>query len=189
MKLWMYWVSDQGPITRDSKVSGRKTFQQKTKNSLKSLQEQVERSQLQSQLLAEQDRLTQHTEQQKECQYRREEKEEERQARREDVGTLPFGPSLLQPQLETSHVSRKSSPISSELDDSQILHRFFEHKIAGQIPEVADKWQRAWRIVDAIDWSVTDLNEMENERVFKQVHREQEEAANTLVSSGGFNST
>jgi hypothetical protein len=27
MKLWMYWLSDQGPITRDSKTSGRKTFQ------------------------------------------------------------------------------------------------------------------------------------------------------------------
>src|SRR5207248_3311201 len=83
-KLWMYWISDQGPITRDSKVSNRKTFQQQTKDSLESLQEQVECPQLQSQLLAEQERLTQHAKRQEEWQYRREEKEEERQARREE---------------------------------------------------------------------------------------------------------
>jgi hypothetical protein len=84
LKLWMYWMSDQGPITRESKVSSRKNFQEQTKDSLASLQEQVERSRLQSQLLAEQDRLTQHAERQEERQYRREEKEEERQTRREE---------------------------------------------------------------------------------------------------------
>jgi hypothetical protein len=181
MKLWMYWVSDQGPITRDSKASDRKTFQQQTKDSLESLQEQVERSRLQSQLLAEQERLTQHAERQEERQYRREEREEERQARQEEqeaehrrrrdiedrqrqqrqqegeyrqltyniypfprqsptpylqngplfplpplyphtaipsLGSLSFDPPQSQLQLESSHASRKSSPISSELDDS-----------------------------------------------------------------------
>ena len=83
--------------------------------------------------------------------------------------------------------------------------------MTGQIPEVADKWHRAWRIVDAADWSVADLKEMEDDksamyqcaiaagisdgftrrfgrdlRVFKQVYSEQEEAANALVGGGGF---
>jgi hypothetical protein len=39
LKLWMYWMSDQGPITRESKVSSRKNFQEQTKDSLASLQE------------------------------------------------------------------------------------------------------------------------------------------------------
>ena len=49
--------------------------------------------------------------------------------------------------LETHFVARKSSPISIMLDDWQILTRFFESKILGQPPEVADKWLRVKRIV------------------------------------------
>ena len=81
----------------------------------------------------------------------------------------------------------------------------------GQIPEVADKWHHTWHIVDAADWSIADLKEMEDDKsamyrraiaagildgfarcfgrdlqVFKQVYREQEEAASTLVGGGGF---
>jgi hypothetical protein len=83
--------------------------------------------------------------------------------------------------------------------------------MTGQIPEVVDKWQRAWRIVDAADWSIADLKEMEDDksamykraiaagisdgfarrfgrdlRTFKQVYREQEDAANVLVSGRGI---
>jgi hypothetical protein len=126
-----------------------------------------------------------------------------------------FGPSLPvplpQPQAEICPTSRKSSPISSELTDNQILRRFFNHKMIGQSPEVTDKWQRVWRIVDTADWSIDDLKEMEDGksamyqraiaagisdgfarrfgselRAFKQVYREQEEAANTLRMAGGF---
>src|SRR2546429_1593279 len=64
------------------------------------------------------------------------------------------------PKTRSVPVSRKSSPISRELTDDQILRRFFDHKMMGQSPKVADKWQRAWRIVDAADWSVDDLKEM-----------------------------
>ena len=62
IKIWLYWKSDQGPITRDSRTSGRKTFQQETKDSLENLNEQVERARLQSQLVAEQDKLMQRAE-------------------------------------------------------------------------------------------------------------------------------
>jgi hypothetical protein len=285
IKIWLYWKSDQGPITRDSRTSGRKTFQQETKDSLENLNEQVERARLQSQLVAEQDKLMQRAEREEDRQYRREEREEERQARRQEqeaerrrrkdqedrerqrrqqeedaykqftynrhpfsLHSLPpsqqqpffpslpfshpqhfqhssimtpgfqnplFGPSLPvplpQPQAEICPTSRKSSPISSELADNQILRRFFNHKMIGQSPEVTDKWQRVWRIVDTADWSIDDLKEMEDGksamyqraiaagisdgfarrfgselRAFKQVYREQEEAANTLRMAGGF---
>ena len=259
-------------------MSGHKTFQQQTKNSLESLQEQLERARYQNQLLAEQERLMQCAEREEERQYRREEKEEERQDRREEqeaerrrrknledqqrqqkqqeedrqlaynihpfswhspspyfqqrqfYSSLPpqypftmtpgfqsssFGPPppapQPQPYLETYLVSQKSSLISSELDDNQILHRFFEHKIIGQVPDVADKWQRAWHIVNGADSNVADLKEMEDGksamyqraiaagildgftrhfgaelRVFKRVHREEEEAAKALRIAGGF---
>ena len=78
----------------------------------------------------------------------------------------------------------------------------------GQHPEIVDKWHRAWRIVDAADWSVDDLKEMEDDksamyrraiaagitdgfarrfaaelRAFKQIHRTEEEAADTLYTT------
>jgi hypothetical protein len=124
---------------------------------------------------------------------------------------LSHQPLPSQPLVETYNISRKSSPISNELDDSQVLRRFFEHKTIGQIPEIADKWDRAWRIVNAADWSIADLKEMEDDksamyqraitagisdgfarrfgrdlRAFKRVHREQEEVANALVGNGKF---
>jgi hypothetical protein len=101
-----------------------------------------------------------------------------------------------------------SSPISTLLPDLEILKRFFDSKMQDQPPEVVAKIERAWRIVDNQDWTVNDLKEMEDHqsetyriareagisdglprnfakelRAFKNVYRQEEEAAKALQAA------
>jgi hypothetical protein len=108
------------------------------------------------------------------------------------------------------------SEVGGEQDDSQILCQFVEHKMASQILEVADKWRtvhgiswmpqtrallilKKWKVIRVlcIDAQLLQTAGISDGfarrfgrdlRAFKQVHREQEEAANALVVGGGFNS-
>ncbi|KAH0556926.1 hypothetical protein GP486_005286 [Trichoglossum hirsutum] len=113
------------------------------------------------------------------------------------------------PTPATQLASQRSSLISTLLPDREILKRFFESKMQNQLPEVVAKIERAWRIVDSQDWTVNDLKEMEDRqsetyrlareagisdglarnfakdlRAFKDIHRQEEEAAKILQAEG-----
>lgn len=79
LSIYEYWKRQQGAVSRESRAPIRATFQQETRLSLESIQEQINQAQLQNELRAERDRTTQHQEREDECQWRREEKEDERQ--------------------------------------------------------------------------------------------------------------
>ncbi|KAI9781498.1 MAG: hypothetical protein M1839_005913 [Geoglossum umbratile] len=198
------------------------TFQQETRFSLDSIQEQVNQARLQNELRAERDRVTQHQEREDERQWRREDKEEERQRRHEEQeqqrqrrleeekmrrqhtawqspipqqflppygqhqhqlpytlppqifpqipshmaasSILPLQPaSSVQQQIPSRVGSRTSSPISTRLDDAEVLEAFFRRKArSAKSMEQAEKWARVGDIVRDQDWSIGDLKAMES---------------------------
>jgi hypothetical protein len=84
IKLYTYWQTSQGAITRESRAPIRRTFQQETTATLGSMKEQIEQTQLQNLLAVKQNRAAQRVEREEDRRFRREEQEEEHWARREE---------------------------------------------------------------------------------------------------------
>jgi hypothetical protein len=60
------------------------------------------------------------------------------------------------------HHKRSSSPISTFLDDTQILAHFFEYKIARLSNEAQkEKWRRYKEVIKEQDWTIADMKAME----------------------------
>jgi hypothetical protein len=84
IKIYAYWQTSQGAVTRESRAPIRRTFQQETSTTLGSIQEQIEQAQLQNLLAVERDRAAQRAEREEERRFQREEQEEDRWVRREE---------------------------------------------------------------------------------------------------------
>ncbi|KAH0541586.1 hypothetical protein FGG08_003934 [Glutinoglossum americanum] len=84
IKIYNYWQTTQGAITRESRAPVRRTFQQETAAALGSMKERIEQAQLQNLLATEQDRAAQRMEREEDRRFRREEQEEECWVRREE---------------------------------------------------------------------------------------------------------
>ena len=77
LSIYEYWKRQQGAVSRESRAPICQTFQQETRSSLNSIQEQINQACLQNELRAERDRAMQHQERKDEWQWQHEDKEEE----------------------------------------------------------------------------------------------------------------
>ena len=77
LSLYQFWLKEQGAISRESKAPARRNFQQETRNSFETLQEQLERSRVESEIRAQRDK-------DEERQWRRGDREEARERKREE---------------------------------------------------------------------------------------------------------
>ncbi|KAL2801521.1 hypothetical protein BJX63DRAFT_438765 [Aspergillus granulosus] len=234
IKIWQYW-QNQGAITRESREPARKsaaTARQATIDRLIEMQTQNMEMMMQQRIMDQMESYTEKEERREELKERRQIQRNLRQQELERGPPLQYSgslPSVLytpRPQPPTQQaptpapvpifLNRTSSPIDAAEEDADILAAFFVWKL--QITRNSDrkaKWERARDIIMENDWSIRDLQLMEDDsssmynraikagisdgfargfreelRVFKLVYRQQrgvqeEEAIQALNSLGG----
>ncbi|KKA22226.1 hypothetical protein T310_3744 [Rasamsonia emersonii CBS 393.64] len=184
-KLIRYWEREQGPITRQSRQPFKAVFP--TANQDSNGAPNGDATADAEQML--QARMMDQLEAMEEKQERREERNERRQMQREQRELLlqqqqlllqphlqslynPLRPllgrqdppNLSAPLRESTPVRPKSSsPIDANEDDADILAAFFDWKINNtKNPERKAKWEHAKQTVMANDWSIQELQQMED---------------------------